>query len=98
VLPNEPFSRGKSPIKVLQYFSCGVAVIGQPYGATGELTLDEINSLFIGLNRNWEDALSLLIENEPIRRELAETGTKQFKHHHTTRQLFPRLIDLLTEE
>jgi glycosyltransferase involved in cell wall biosynthesis len=94
-LPDEPFSRGKSPIKALQYFACGVAVIGQPVGATGELMLDEMNSLFIGPNRIWEDAICLLIENATLRRELAETGHRQFQHHHTTRQIFPRLIELI---
>ena len=97
-LPDEPFSRGKSPIKVLQYFSCGVAVIGGPVGATGELMVDEVNSLFVGPNRHWEDAICQLIEDEPLRRSLVENGAQQFQQHHTTRQIFPRLIGLLTKE
>lgn len=94
-LPDEPFSRGKSPIKVLQYFSLGVAVIGQPVGATGELMVDETNSLFIGPNRNWEDAITLLIEKEALRRQIATAGHQQFKEHHTARHIFPRFMELL---
>jgi len=97
-LPDEPFSRGKSPIKVLQYFSCEVAVIGQPHGATGELMVDEVNSLYIGPHRNWEDAISQLIERAPLRRELAAAGHRQYREHHTTRHLFPRLLELLGQE
>jgi glycosyltransferase involved in cell wall biosynthesis len=95
-LPEEPFARGKSPIKTLQYFSCGVAVTGIPVGATGEIMVDEVNSLYVDAGRDWITAVGALIEKEILRKEIATTGLAQFTHHHTTDHLWPRLLELLT--
>jgi glycosyltransferase involved in cell wall biosynthesis len=94
-LPEEPFARGKSPIKTLQYFACGVAVVGVPVGATGEIMVDEVNSLYIDAGRDWLTALEMLVENGPMREELAQAGKAQFTRHHTTDRLWPRLRNLL---
>lgn len=94
-LPEEPFARGKSPIKTLQYFSCGVAVTGVPVGATGEIMVDEVNSLYIDAGRDWLTALEMLIENEGLRKEIAAAGLTQFSRHHTADLIWPRLRDLL---
>ncbi|MBW2196111.1 MAG: hypothetical protein JRF37_11365 [Deltaproteobacteria bacterium] len=36
-LENDEFERGKSPIKAIQYLSCGVTVVGNIHGATSEI-------------------------------------------------------------
>jgi glycosyltransferase involved in cell wall biosynthesis len=94
-LPQEPFARGKSPIKTLQYFACGVAVTGIPVGATGEIMVDEVNSLYVDAGRDWLTALESLIENDPLRRDIAAAGLAQFTRHHTTERIWPRFRDLL---
>jgi glycosyltransferase involved in cell wall biosynthesis len=96
-LPEEPFARGKSPIKTLQYFACGVAVTGIPVGATGEIMVDEVNSLYIDAGRDWLTALQMLVEDAALRREIAMAGLSQFTRHHTTERIWPRLRDLLTD-
>lgn len=94
-LPEEPFARGKSPIKTLQYFSCGVAVAGVPVGATGEIMVDEVNSLFIDAGRDWLTALKMLIESAALRADIAAAGLGQFSRHHTTAHIWPRFRQLL---
>ena len=74
----------------------GVAVTGIPVGATGEIMVDEVNSLYVDAGRDWITAVGALIENEILRKEIATTGLAQFTRHHTTDHLWPRLLELLT--
>ena len=55
-LADEEFTRGKSPIKSLQYLACGVPVVGNVFGATAEI-LKPDNSLAVGGEEDWLAAL-----------------------------------------
>ena len=94
-LPDDPFVHGKSPIKALQYFACGAAVVGQGVGATAE-TLDHGNNgLTVTAERSWEDNLRRLVEDGELRHSLVEAGRAKVAHEHAMPAVFARLLDIL---
>ena len=61
-LDSDEHSQGKTPIKALQYLSCGIPVVGNVLGATAEV-LCEQNSIAVHDSQQWIQALSHLIEH-----------------------------------
>ncbi len=97
-LPDDPFVRGKSPIKGLQYCACGVAVVADPVGATRELLFDGVNSLWVEGEQTWVVALSRLISDTRLRRTLAANARSIFKQYNDLPSVFTRLCAALTGE
>ena len=94
-LPDDPFVHGKSPIKALQYFACGAAVVGEGVGATAE-TLDHgTNGLTVTSERSWEANLRRLIEEPELRRSLVEAGHAKVQREHSMDAVFERFMSLL---
>ena len=94
-LPDDPFVRGKSPIKALQYFACRVAVIGSPVGATREIILDEENALWVRETDQWGKALGRLLSDPELRQRLAAAGRQAFEEHYDLPRVAGRLIEAL---
>lgn len=72
-LPDEEYSRGKSPIKAIQYLACGIPVVGNVIGATAEILTDE-NSIAVSSDDEWFHALETLIHNRERRASLGQAG------------------------
>jgi hypothetical protein len=77
-LPDDPFVRGKSPIKALQYFACGAAVAGSPVGATREILRDGENCLWAREPDQWGSVLERLITDVALRQRLSAAGRRTF--------------------
>jgi hypothetical protein len=95
-LPDEPFARGKSPIKALQYFASRVAVVGSPIGATREVLEDGSNSLWAGERRTWAEALGQLISEPMKRQQLSGMARRCFAERYGLPLVFEQLKRHLT--
>jgi len=94
-LPNDPFVAGKSPIKALQYFACGAAVVGQDVGATAELLTQDVNALTVTDERTWATNLRRLVEDGALRARLVAAGHEKIEREHTMSAVVARYLDLL---
>jgi glycosyltransferase involved in cell wall biosynthesis len=94
-LPDDPFVHGKSPIKALQYFACGAAVVGQGVGATAELLRHDIVALTVNDERSWETNLRRLVEDGALRERLVAAGRAELERAHTLSAVFERFVTLL---
>lgn len=74
-LKDDEFSRGKSPIKAIQYIASGVPVVGNIIGATGEI-LNSENSISVSGRKEWFDALETLILNKGMMESMGAAGRK----------------------
>lgn len=97
-LPDDPFVRGKSPIKGLQYCASGLAVVADPIGATRELLLDNVNCLWVEGEQTWVTALSRLIGDTELRRQLGARARTNFEQRHDLPIVFAQLKAALTGE
>ncbi len=88
---DDAFTRGKSPIKALQYMASGIAVIGQVRGATAEI-LNESNSLRVETDRDWQQAIKALCADADKRSQLGKMGrdfvVNEHNMQHTVEQIF----------
>ena len=100
-LDSEPYSLGKSPIKALQYMSCGVAVVGNAAGASAEL-LDGRNGVVIRSESEWLPALEGILSVPERLREVGMAGRRFVEERHdlrkVTEQQIERLVDQLSDQ
>jgi glycosyltransferase involved in cell wall biosynthesis len=80
-LVEDEFTRGKSPIKALQYLSCGIPVVGDLFGGTAEM-LDETNSVKVHGLADWPAAMESLADDLDRRRRLGAAGWARFRARH----------------
>lgn len=83
-LVDEEYSKGKSPIKAIQYLACGVPVVGNPIGATAEI-LNDSNSIAVSSDEEWISALEILINDRQRLTSLGKAGREFAEKHHDIR-------------
>lgn len=69
-LTDDEWSRGKGSYKLLQYMALGIPSVASPVGINTTLLKDEAAGFLAKTNRDWEDKLSMLIENKKLRDEM----------------------------
>ena len=74
-LNDDEFYKGKSPIKAIQYIACGIPVVGNVIGATGEI-LNRENSIAVSGRKEWFDALETLILKRDMIKSMGAAGRK----------------------
>lgn len=96
-LVDEEYSRGKSPIKSIQYLACGVPVVGNVLGATTEICTPA-NSIAVGPEpAEWAAALSRLVTDASLRQSLGTAGRAHAEAHFCARRNGERLLRLLQD-
>ena len=95
-LNEDPFTRGKSPIKALQYMACAVPVVGNVFGAAGEI-LDGTNSIAVHSPEQWYAALAGLVVDPQRRAALGRAGRSFVAAHHDAQGAYTRLNAVLTQ-
>lgn len=81
-LPDDPWTRGKSGLKVVQYMGCGLPVVASAVGAHLDLIQDGVQGFLVDSQEEWLDALRTLRDNRLLRSRMGVSGfeTAQTKH------------------
>src|SRR5262249_10956774 len=75
-LPDTEWARGKCGLKGLQYMALGIASLMSPVGVNKDIIQNGKNGYLPGTEDQWVECLSLLIENENLRRTIGEEGRR----------------------
>lgn len=95
-LPREEYAMGKSPIKAIQYLACGVPVVGDIIGASGEF-LGKDNSISVKTDAEWLEALEVLIHNVTLRRQMGQRGMQDVHRKFDATIVRQQLVELLRD-
>jgi glycosyltransferase involved in cell wall biosynthesis len=76
-LPDNPWTRGKCGFKILTYSASAIPVVCSPVGANRDMVVEGESGFFASTESEWLEKLSLLIEDEGLRRRM---GTKGREH------------------
>jgi len=94
---DDTFTRGKSPIKALQYMASGIAVVGQVRGATAEI-LNKTNSLRVETDMDWQLAIKDLCHNAAKRTQLGKAGRVFMVKEHNMQCTVEQIITAMSGE
>ena len=95
-LVDDPWSWGKCGLKIIQYQGVGVPVVCTPVGINKDLVEDGTNGFWAMTPEEWEEKLSLLIENPGLREQMGREGRRRVLENYTYQACAPRLFSILT--
>jgi len=93
-LVDDPWSWGKCGLKIVQYQGVGVPVVCTPVGVNRDLVEDGVTGFWAKTPVEWEEKLSVLIEDAPLREKLGNEGRKRVLEEYTVQSCAPRLVSI----
>jgi glycosyltransferase involved in cell wall biosynthesis len=94
-LMDDFWSWGKCGLKIIQYQGVGVPVVCTPVGVNRDLIEDGANGLYAMEPAEWEEKLSLLIEDSQLREQMGREGRKRVLEKYTYQACAPHLFSIL---
>jgi hypothetical protein len=82
-VPDDPWSRGKCGLKLIQYHAAGLPVIANPVGVQGEIVRDGETGLLATTTDEWVSAVAGLAADAELRRRLGAAGRKQVEDRYS---------------
>ncbi len=94
-LPDDPWTRGKCALKILQYMAGGVAVVCSPVGANRQVVRDGENGYFARTPDEWVARLVELLSDEATRARFARAGRRTVEQGYSVEVQAGRLAATL---
>lgn len=91
-LPDEPWARGKSGYKLVQYMACGLPVVASPVGVNTTIVRDGETGLLATDTGQWGQALTRLIDDHQLRSTMGRAGRARAVQSYSLQAHAPRLI------
>ena len=96
-LLDEPFQRGKSGYKLVQYMACGVPSVASPVGVNADM-LGEGSVGFLAPDTDaWRTALTTLLSDPALRSTMGRAARERAVSEYSLQSQAPRLIALFKE-
>jgi glycosyltransferase involved in cell wall biosynthesis len=94
-LADDPWTRGKSAYKAVQYMAVGIPVVGSPVGAASEVIGDGVSGYLASTPEQWRERLAKLIENPELRRRQGLAGRQRVEQVYSIQAVAPRLVEAI---
>ncbi len=88
-LPDNPWTRGKCGLKILQYQAAGLPVICSPVGANKEIVEEGKNGLWAEDQDAWVKAILKLSAESDLRREMGSAGRLNVEKRYSIESIWP---------
>lgn len=98
-LEDDPYLKGKSPIKSIQYCACGLPVVGYIDGGTREILNDE-RAISARTDEEWILALAELVEDKRKRLQMGRNARDfalKFHDYEFSKYEFLRILQSVTQ-
>lgn len=82
-VPDDPWSRGKCGLKVLQYQAAGLPVVANPVGVQATFVKNGIHGFRAASTEEWVNAIRTLAASAELRRTMGEAGRKQVEERYS---------------
>jgi glycosyltransferase involved in cell wall biosynthesis len=96
-LPDEPWERGKSGYKLVQYMACSLPVIASPVGVNVEIVRNGVNGYLATTHTEWRKALETLQSSEGQRMEMGTAGRRLVEKRYSVQVTAPQLASILRD-
>jgi glycosyltransferase involved in cell wall biosynthesis len=94
-LPDDPWSRGKCGLRVLQYMAAGLPVVANPVGLQARLIRHGDNGFLVETAAEWKQAIDRLARDPALRRQMGRAGRRRVEVEYDVRVGAARWLELL---
>lgn len=95
-LSDDPWSRGKSGFKIVQYMACGKPVVASPVGVNLTLVEPGITGWLADTPDDWKHRLIQLLDDGVARRLMGENSRHVVETAYNVQVQLPRLLSVLS--
>jgi glycosyltransferase involved in cell wall biosynthesis len=96
-MPDDPWSRGKCPMKEIQYMAMGIPTVCSAVGASREIIRHGTNGFLASNKDEWLASLEALIDNPDLRRELGAAGRRTVENEYSMKQCASMFASVVRE-
>jgi glycosyltransferase involved in cell wall biosynthesis len=96
-MPDDPWSRGKCPMKEIQYMAMGIPTVCSAVGASREIIRHGTNGFLASNKDEWLTSLEALIDNQDLRRELGAAGRRTVENQFSMKQCASMFASVVRE-
>ena len=82
-IPDDPWSRGKCGLKVLQYMAAGLPVLANPVGVHPEMIRPGREGFLPGTDEEWLEKLDFFDKNRPELMEMGRAGRQRVEGEYS---------------
>jgi glycosyltransferase involved in cell wall biosynthesis len=94
-VPDDPWSRGKCGLKLLQYQAAGLAVVANPVGVQADLVRTDETGIAATTTDEWVNAIRRLANDPELRRRLGRAGREQVEQNYSVESGSRQWLELL---
>jgi glycosyltransferase involved in cell wall biosynthesis len=94
-MPDNPWTRGKCGLKVLQYMAAGLPVVSSTAGVNGEIVEHGVTGFLADSAEAWQKAIEALINEPDLRRVMGEAGRKRVKEQYSVDVTYSKMARAL---
>jgi glycosyltransferase involved in cell wall biosynthesis len=96
-VPDDPWSRGKCGLKVLQYMAAGLPVVANPAGVQAEIVRHGETGYLAETATEWAEAIGRLASNPALRRQMGRAGRRRVEENYSVEVGAARWTGLLRQ-
>lgn len=96
-LLDQPFERGKSGYKLIQYMACGLPVVASPVGVNRDIVRDGENGFLASNSDEWRNALHSLTSDPELRERMGQAGRTRAELDYSLASQAPRLVEVFRD-
>ena len=82
-VPDDPWSRGKCGLKVLQYMAAGLPVVTNPVGVHPDMVRHGDTGFLVSRDSDWVEAVRTLAADPGLRRQMGAAGRKLVEERYS---------------
>ena len=94
-MPDDPWARGKCPMKELQYMALGVPAVCSAVGSSVEVIQDGENGFLAANGDQWLEHLTRLVDDAALRKTIGLAGRQTVEERYSMRKCASRFAEAL---
>lgn len=94
-MPDDPWARGKCPMKELQYMALGIPAVCSDVGTSAEVIRDGENGFLANSLGQWVERLARLVDDAALRRKIGLAGRQTVEERYSTRVCAARFAEAI---
>lgn len=94
-MPDNPWTRGKCGLKVLQYMAAGLPVVSSRAGVNSEIIEHGVTGFLVEGHEQWRTAIGKFVQNPDLRQAMGDSGRKRVTERYSVDMTFKKMIHAL---
>jgi glycosyltransferase involved in cell wall biosynthesis len=97
-VPDDPWSRGKCGLKLIQYMAAGLPVVTNPVGVHVEMVRHGENGFLATTPTEWVQSIRKLADDPELRRKMGASGRRRVESKYSVEAGAALWLDLLSRQ